>query len=227
MTPADAGRGFRRDVLIACVGAAAGGLIVAWLIPPHPPPTAPRTAVVDTAASGDARPAPGPAKPRTAPVAGADPVVVDDPLRELRGRGLLVPVSGVERPALSDTFKQSRDAGRLHEAIDILAPRDTPVLAVEDGTIAKLFVSKAGGITVYQFDPSTRYAYYYAHLERYAQGLSEHDRVRRGQVLGYVGTSGNAPKNTPHLHFAVFKLTEQKQWWQGTPINPFEIFRSP
>ena len=91
--------------------------------------------------------------------------------------------------------------------------------------IARLFYSKAGGITVYQFDPSERYCYYYAHLERYADGLNEGDRVKKGQVLGYVGTSGNAPKNTPHLHFAIFRLTAEKHWWEGTPIDPYDILR--
>ena len=104
-------------------------------------------------------------------------------------------------------------------------PRNTPVVAVEDGTVAKLFDSKAGGLTIYQFDPGQQYSYYYAHLDRYADGLKEGDRVRRGQVLGYVGTSGNAPKNTPHLHFAVYRLTAEKHWWEGTPIDPYDILR--
>jgi len=109
--------------------------------------------------------------------------------------------------------------------MDILSPRNTPVLAVDDGTIAKLFTSKAGGLTVYQFDPDSVYAYYYAHLERYAPGIEEHQRIKRGDVIGYVGTSGNAPPDTPHLHFAIFKLTEAKQWWKGTAIDPFLVWR--
>jgi murein DD-endopeptidase MepM/ murein hydrolase activator NlpD len=99
------------------------------------------------------------------------------------------------------------------------------VLAVEDGRIARLFVSKAGGNTIYQFDPSGEYCYYYAHLERYADGLKEGDQVRKGQLIGYVGTSGNAPKDTPHLHFAIFRLTPDKHWWEGTPLDPFDVFR--
>jgi murein DD-endopeptidase MepM/ murein hydrolase activator NlpD len=99
------------------------------------------------------------------------------------------------------------------------------VVAVEDGTIARLFESKRGGTTVYQFDPTTKYVYYYAHLERYADGLEEGNHVQRGQVLGYVGTSGNAPRDTPHLHFAIFRLTDKKQWWQGSPIDPFEVLK--
>lgn len=143
---------------------------------------------------------------------------------ELRTRHFEVPVQGATRQELQPTFDDAR-AGHTHEALDLLAPRNTPVVAVEDGTIAKLFNSRAGGITVYQFDPTRQYAYYYAHLERYADGLSEGDTVKRGQVIGYVGTSGNAPANTPHLHFAIFKLTADKRWWQGTPIDPYEVLR--
>ena len=106
----------------------------------------------------------------------------------------------------------------------MLAPRNTPVLAVEDGTVAKLFLSKAGGLTIYQFDPTSTYAYYYAHLERYEAGLSEGDRVKRGQRIGFVGTSGNAPPNTPHLHFAIFVLTDKKRWWDGRAVDPYVVF---
>jgi peptidoglycan LD-endopeptidase LytH len=152
--------------------------------------------------------------PRTAPEA-----------RDLEARNLAIPVQGVDPDKLVRSFHELRNGSREHEAIDILAPKGSPVVAVEDGTIAKLFVSKAGGITVYQFDPGRDYSYYYAHLDRYADGLKEGASVHRGQVIGYVGTSGNAPKNTPHLHFAVFRLTAEKQWWTGTPIDPFEILR--
>ena len=145
--------------------------------------------------------------------------------RELAARHLTMPVDGMTADKLVRSYHDARSGGREHEALDILAPRNTPVVAVEDGTIAKLFFSKAGGITIYQFDPAREYAYYYAHLERYADGLKEGDAVHRGQVIGYVGTSGNAPKNTPHLHFAVFRLTPEKHWWEGTPIDPFDILR--
>jgi len=145
---------------------------------------------------------------------------------ELTRRHLSVPVEGVRTDQLARSFDERRGGGtRPHEAIDILAARNTPVLAVEGGTIARLFLSKAGGITVYQFDPSGRYCYYYAHLERYADGLKEGGAVTRGQVLGYVGTSGNAPKNTPHLHFAVFRLTADRHWWEGTALDPYDILR--
>lgn len=145
--------------------------------------------------------------------------------RELAERDLLIPVDGIQADQLTPQFSEERGGNRRHEALDILAPRNTAVRAVEDGTIARLFFSKAGGITIYQFDPSTTFCYYYAHLERYADGLREGQAVRKGQLLGYVGTSGNAPKNTPHLHFAIFRLTADKRWWEGTPIDPYDVLR--
>lgn len=145
--------------------------------------------------------------------------------KDLAARHLTIPVKGIPAGTLVRSYHDARTGGREHEALDILAPRNTPVVAVEDGTIAKLFLSKAGGNTIYQFDPAREYAYYYAHLERYADGLREGQPVRRGEIIGYVGTSGNAPKNTPHLHFAVFRLTADKHWWQGTPIDPYDILR--
>lgn len=145
--------------------------------------------------------------------------------RSLADRDLEIPVQGITKRQLVRSFHDERGARREHEAIDILAPRNTPVVAVEDGTIAKLFLSKAGGNTIYQFDPAGEYCYYYAHLERYADGLREGDPLRRGDVIGYVGTSGNAPKDTPHLHFAVFRLTPEKHWWEGTPLDPYDILR--
>ena len=144
---------------------------------------------------------------------------------DLEHRDLLIPVEGVKPEQLTRQFDDPRSGTRQHQAIDILAPRNTPVKAVEEGKIARLFISKAGGITIYQFDPSERYCYYYAHLERYAEGLREGDHVRKGQVIGYVGTSGNAPPGTPHLHFAVFRLTAEKRWWEGTPIDPYDVLR--
>src|SRR5215813_15671948 len=131
-------------------------------------------------------------------------------------RHLIVTVQGVSLNAIQDTFNQAREGERKHEATDILAPKGTPVLAADDGTIQKLFLSKPGGNTIYQFDPTEKYCYYYAHLDRYADSLREGATVKKGQVIGYVGTSGNAPKNTPHLHFAIFKLTSAKRWWEGT-----------
>lgn len=153
-----------------------------------------------------------------------EPALSAPPAAELADRDLTVPVEGVTEDQLTRSFSQKRGE-RVHEAIDILAPRNTPVKAVEGGTIARLFQSKAGGITIYQFDPTGRFCYYYAHLERYADGLVEGQPIRKGQVIGYVGVSGNAPKDTPHLHFAIFRLTDAKRWWEGTPIDPYDVLR--
>lgn len=172
-----------------------------------------------------------PAPTHAAPPAAASkdekkiPATSADAVETLRGRSLAVPVKGVPKDALRDTFAETRGTARIHEALDIVAPRDTPVLAVEDGSIEKLFLSQAGGITVYQFDPSQTFCYYYAHLDRYAAGLAEGQHVSRGDVLGYVGTTGNAPRDTPHLHFAIFKLGADKRWWHGTPIDPYSVLR--
>ncbi|MEN1973419.1 peptidoglycan DD-metalloendopeptidase family protein [Luteimonas sp. MJ204] len=138
--------------------------------------------------------------------------------------GLMVPVRGVAPSELSPTFEDARSEGRVHEALDIMAPAGTPVLAVADGHVEKLFDSRLGGLTIYQFDPGARFAYYYAHLERYAPGLAEQQQVRRGEVIGYVGSSGNADPAAPHLHFAIFLLGPEKQWWKGTAIDPYPLF---
>lgn len=141
---------------------------------------------------------------------------------DLARRDLRIPVEGVKTQELVNTFDEKRGS-RKHEALDILAPRGTPVVAAGDGTVVKLFTSAAGGLTVYQFDPAREFCYYYAHLDCYAKGLTEGMRVKKGDRLGEVGTTGNAPPDTPHLHFAVFKLGPEKQWWKGTPVNPFPV----
>ncbi|MES2858243.1 MAG: M23 family metallopeptidase [Pseudomonadota bacterium] len=134
---------------------------------------------------------------------------------------LLVPVQGVTPAQLVDTFTDSRSEGRSHDAIDIMAPHGTPVLAVADGRVEKLFTSRLGGLTVYQFNRERTHAYYYAHLQGYAPGLVEQRELKRGEVLGYVGVTGNSNPDGPHLHFAIFELGPEKQWWKGTAINPF------
>ncbi len=136
---------------------------------------------------------------------------------------LLIPVSGVISSQLTDTFKDARGAGRVHDAIDIMAPKGTPVFAVADGSIVKLFNSKQGGLTLYQFDTAKLHAYYYAHLDSYATGIIEGKSVHRGDLIGTVGSTGNASPEAPHLHFAIFVLGPEKKWWQGTAINPFPL----
>jgi len=140
-------------------------------------------------------------------------------------RPLIVPVAGVARSAMRDMFDEVRGTHR-HEAIDILAPRGTAVIAADDGVVQKLFTSAAGGLTVYEFDPDQRFCYYYAHLDSYAAGLHEGQPLRRGEILGYVGPSGNAPKDTPHLHFAVIRLDPDRRWWKGTYVNPYPLLVS-
>ncbi len=137
--------------------------------------------------------------------------------------GLLLPVAGVKSGQISDTYTQSRGDGRSHDAIDIMAPRGTPVVAVADGKVAKLFDSKQGGLTIYQFDTGEKIAFYYAHLDSYAAGVAEGKQLKRGDLVGYVGSTGNASPDGPHLHFAVFLLGPEKNWWQGTAINPYPL----
>ena len=163
--------------------------------------------------------------PVVRPAASPEPVLTAPPASALADRDLADAGRGHPARAAGALVRRRRAAAAQHEAIDILAPRNTPVMAVEGGKIARLFFSKAGGITVYQFDPTEQFCYYYAHLERYADGLAEGQELRKGQVIGYVGTTGNAPKDTPHLHFAVFRLTEAKRWWEGTPIDPYDVLR--
>jgi murein DD-endopeptidase MepM/ murein hydrolase activator NlpD len=148
----------------------------------------------------------------------------NEDIEALRERRLTLPVLGLKRKDLRDTYREQRGS-RQHEALDIMSARETPVVAVEDGTIAKLFLSKPGGITIYQFDPTDTYAYYYAHLSSYADGLMEGAPVARGQIIGYVGTTGNALPDAPHLHFAIFKLTAEKRWWRGDAIDPYLVFK--
>ena len=136
---------------------------------------------------------------------------------------LIIPVQGVGYADLVDTYTESRGA-RVHEAIDILAPRGTPVVSAVDGTLLKLFNSKAGGLMVYATDVSERYILLYGHLDSYAAGLSNGMQLKRGQVIGYVGTTGNAPPGTPHLHFGILRGQPRVSWSVGEPLNPYPLF---
>lgn len=141
--------------------------------------------------------------------------------------GLLVPVAGIRRDQLVDTFSQARSEGRVHEAIDIPAPAGTPVLASADGTITKFWDSEKGGITIYQLSADQKYFYYYAHLQQRAPDIKEGDLVRRGRPIGYVGDTGNAGPGNYHLHFGVSVATDPKRYWGGTNINPYPLMRYP
>ena len=143
----------------------------------------------------------------------------------LRARDLLLPVEGIVPSQLHDTYNDSRSGGRVHDAIDIHAPRGTHVLATTDGTIIKLHHSGLGGITIYQLDDDGRTRYYYAHLDRYADGIAQGVRVTRGQVIGYVGDTGNAAQGDCHLHFAIAILRDVSRWWGGDNVNPYDVLR--
>jgi len=138
---------------------------------------------------------------------------------------LIVPVAGVLVDQLRDTFSDARSESRVHDAIDIAAPRGTPVLAAADGAIVKLFPSERGGITIYQLSADSKYIYYYAHLERYADGLAVGHFAKQGETIAYVGDTGNAGAGNYHLHFSVAVVTDPKRYWEGTNINPYPLLR--
>lgn len=150
----------------------------------------------------------------------------DADYRILATHHLVMPVEGVNAKDIQDTFTDARSGGRVHEATDIIAPRGTPVVATDDGIIKKLFTSVRGGLTIYQFDPTETYCYYYAHLDRYALEIQDNIAVHKGQVIAFVGSTGDAAEAGPHLHFEVMRLGPEKQWWKGTDINPYPLLRA-
>jgi murein DD-endopeptidase MepM/ murein hydrolase activator NlpD len=168
---------------------------------------------------------------RPSPV--APPKAVFEPLTEedieyFDVHPMMVPVDGVEPRVLRDTFHEGRDGGRTHNATDILAPRGTPVLAAIPGQVARLSTNSLGGITAYLIDTERRYVYYYAHLDRYADNLAPGMKVEEGTVIGYVGTTGNAPPDTPHLHFQAMRIKPgQHDWWNGTPVDVRQFMIRP
>jgi murein DD-endopeptidase MepM/ murein hydrolase activator NlpD len=138
---------------------------------------------------------------------------------------LAMPLASVGRSALHDTFNELRGGTRTHEALDILAPRGTPVLSAAPGRVLKLFNSKAGGLMVYAADSTERFILMYGHLDAYQPGLAEGQPLRRGQPIGVVGTTGNAAANVPHLHFAIARSSNVTEWWKGMPVNPYPLLR--
>jgi murein DD-endopeptidase MepM/ murein hydrolase activator NlpD len=137
-------------------------------------------------------------------------------------RHILVPVAGADMSRVEDTFNDARDGDRVHHAIDILAPRGTPILAADDGRILRMSTNTLGGISMYTVDPNTRLVYYYAHMDHYNDAMSPGRTIVKGDTLGFVGTTGNAPKDTPHLHFQVMRWPSDGKYWNGEPIDPFE-----
>jgi len=183
--------------------------------PPAAVAVVPPPAIAVVAAPVAAAPA-APAAPEVLPVA----AVLDGvPVR------LLIPVLGVKAASLVDTYDQARGAGRRHDAIDIMAPRGTPVLATADGVVMKLFTSARGGTTLYEMAPDGRTIYYYAHLDRYAPGIAQGKTLRRGDVLGYVGNTGDAGPGNYHLHFEVTTTADPAKYWGGAPQNPYPLLR--
>jgi len=157
-------------------------------------------------------------------VASLGPLSSSETVNYILGRGLRLPVAGVVASQLRDTFDEGRDEGRVHRALDILAPRGTPVIAADDGRVLRVRQNALGGNTVYATDPQGRVVYYYAHLDAYQPGLTEGATIARGDVLGTVGTTGNAPKDTPHLHFQVMRMPADGRYWDGEAINPYPLF---
>lgn len=140
------------------------------------------------------------------------------------GNQLLIPVAGITKEQLVDTFTAARSEGRTHNALDIIAARGTPVLAVTDGRLLRMFTSEKGGLTIYQVGTDERTVYYYAHLDRYADSLKDGQTLRRGDVIGYVGDTGNSGAGNCHLHFAVWTITDPKRFHDGDNINPYPLF---
>jgi peptidoglycan LD-endopeptidase LytH len=159
-----------------------------------------------------------------APTLGSSAVSDEEAVAYMLTRALEVPVAGRTARQLQDTFDEGRDGGRTHRALDILAPRGTPVIAADSGRVLRVKANTLGGNTIYTTDPLGRIVYYYAHLDAYQKGLAEGQVVARGDTLGFVGTTGNAPKDTPHLHFQVMRMPADGKYWDGEPINPFPLF---
>ncbi len=158
------------------------------------------------------------------PSLGKSVVSGSEAVEYILARNLEIPVAGTTVAQLQDSFDEGRDGGRVHRALDILAPRGTAVLAADSGRILRVKTNSLGGNTIYATDPQGRIVYYYAHLDAYRQGLAEGQVVARGDTLGFVGTTGNAPKDTPHLHFQVMRMPPDGKYWDGEPINPYPLF---
>lgn len=154
------------------------------------------------------------------------PEIINQPPTEYPSDTLMIPVKGIKREQLQDTYNDSRSEGRTHNAIDIIAPLGTPVVAAADGEIVKFFDSKPGGITIYQYSVDKKIVYYYAHLQKRAENLREKDFVKRGDIIGYVGDTGNAGAGNYHLHFSVYEIQSPERYWEGNNINPFDLLKN-
>ena len=167
----------------------------------------------------------GSPNPYSSSAAASSPAGASSPAPLVSPAGLIIPVAGVRADQLIDTFSEARSEGRIHDAIDIPAPQGTPVLAVANGKILKLFQSERGGTTIYQVSSDEQFIYYYAHLKGYAAGLSEGQTVTQGETIAYVGDTGNAGAGNYHLHFSIAITSNPKRYWEGVNINPYPLLR--
>lgn len=149
-----------------------------------------------------------------------------DDARALAARRLMVPVDGVRPEAVPDTFAERRGT-RRHAALDIAAPRGTAVVSADDGVVLAVRQNRRGGRVVYATDPGRRFVYYYAHLDAWRPGLRAGTPLVRGDALGTVGSTGNADRRWPHLHFQVSRYPASGRWWDGEPIDPRPFLASP
>ena len=188
---------------------------------PAPTPSPTETPAASPSPEATATPA---ATPQTQTMRGGDSTKPSEPPATVPSI-LLIPVAGIRPEQLQDTFTDARSEGRRHDAIDIIAPRGTPVLAATDGRVLRLFQSVKGGVTLYQLGTDERTVYYYAHLDRYADGVAEGRVLRRGETIAYVGDTGNATPGNYHLHFQVYRITDPKHFWTGDNLNPYDLLR--
>lgn len=206
------GQGLSMVTLLALLTGCGGGITP---LAPSIAPTPEARRTPSAAATLAGRPA----------IAGAlSPGVTEADLDALWARQLMVPVEGAEPSSLRNDYDARRSGGRTHRAIDVMSPKGTPVLAADDGRIGRVGTTPVGGNIVYATDPDERFVYYYAHLDRHARGLQPGQRVQKGDVIGYVGTTGNAPANVPHLHFQVMLRGSGRAWWDGPAVNPWLFF---
>ncbi|MEO5596372.1 MAG: M23 family metallopeptidase [Lysobacteraceae bacterium] len=211
-----------RTILVFMVGALFGAVCTFFFVILKLPAMRPAAPVVQPSTVPATTPAsPGPVVPEPSPQ--PQPSLPPDASGIQAGQRLLIPVEGIAAAQLTDTFDDARSQGRSHDAIDIMAPNGSRVLATADGTVEKLFNSERGGITLYEFDADQHFVFYYAHLAEYAPGIVEGKQIHQGELIGYVGSTGDASADAPHLHFEVSVLGPEKHWWRATSINPYPL----
>lgn len=212
-----------RSAVLLAVGAFVGWVLHGYAGAPAAEPSPADAPAADTTTVQGPRPAVAPpGTERAQPPSWADSLAPPEP-PAVTVSGLLIPVEGVAPAELVDTFTDARSAGRTHNAIDIMAPRGTRVRAAADGRVARVFESKRGGKTVYQVGADGRTVFYYAHLDAYAPGLADGDALRRGDLVGFVGDTGNAAPGNTHLHFAIWVARDSTWFWDGDPVNPYPL----